>query len=444
MLFSEIETDNCFNTLVQCATYMITKPGRGEGIKAGQKVLIAVDNKRDMLVIEAYYEALKQLGARVDVVVYDKGGPSYEWNAWDEISQDPELPYCWSPPHWVDDMAKNYDWTLSAEMGASGGTEGPGGGRTVPFPSKIRYLGERTREQLLSPAKTFPDEIKNLLDVKTNEMVKRVWKARVTDPEGTDFRFTFFDEYWDKMNGPPYTKTPYMPGHILAFPYYPFPQSDAEGTIAATTNHIGVYPRMELAIEGGKITGIKGGGTYGELWRERLEKMKDVVYPDHLPGPGVGWITGFPIGTHPKVTRPQRSLGLFPLLECSRAGVVHIDFGPHAHVDKREKFLQYAKEGRTLRHIHVQLYFVTYEAETKDGKKFKILDRGHLTTLDDPEVREVAAKYGDPDELLKVEWVPAVPGISIPGNYKDYATDPLLWIKNNLPVSWGSTVVKPH
>ena len=32
--------------------------------------------------------------------------------------------------------------------------------------------------------------------------------------------------------------------------------------------------------------------------------------------------------------------------------------------------------------------------------------RGHLTVLDDPEVRRVAAKYGDPDELLREDWIP--------------------------------------
>jgi 2,5-dihydroxypyridine 5,6-dioxygenase len=29
------------------------------------------------------------------------------------------------------------------------------------------------------------------------------------------------------------------------------------------------------------------------------------------------------------------------------------------------------------------------------------IDNGHLTTLDDPEVREVASRFGDPDELLR-------------------------------------------
>jgi hypothetical protein len=39
-----------------------------------------------------------------------------------------------------------------------------------------------------------------------------------------------------------------------------------------------------------------------------------------------------------------------------------------------------------------------------DGKT--IIDNGHLLILDDAEVREVAKKYGDPNEVLRVEWAP--------------------------------------
>ncbi len=39
-----------------------------------------------------------------------------------------------------------------------------------------------------------------------------------------------------------------------------------------------------------------------------------------------------------------------------------------------------------------------------DGKK--LVDRGHLTVRDDPEVRRVAVKYGNPDELLREDWIP--------------------------------------
>jgi hypothetical protein len=40
-----------------------------------------------------------------------------------------------------------------------------------------------------------------------------------------------------------------------------------------------------------------------------------------------------------------------------------------------------------------------------------------LTGLDDPEIRELAARNGDPDEILREAWIPKIPGINIEGDY---------------------------
>jgi len=52
-------------------------------------------------------------------------------------------------------------------------------------------------------------------------------------------------------------------------------------------------------------------------------------------------------------------------------------------------------------HRDFEIYLPTYYL---DG--VKIVDNGHLLALDDPEIREVAAKYGDPDLLLREDWIP--------------------------------------
>lgn len=57
-----------------------------------------------------------------------------------------------------------------------------------------------------------------------------------------------------------------------------------------------------------------------------------------------------------------------------------------------------------------------------------VIENGRLTALDHPEVRELAAKYGDPDEILREDWVPQIPGITCPGSYPEYARDPAAWI----------------
>jgi hypothetical protein len=65
---------------------------------------------------------------------------------------------------------------------------------------------------------------------------------------------------------------------------------------------------------------------------------------------------------------------------------------------------------------------------TKQGEQIRIVEKGRLVALDDPEVRKVAEKYGDPDALLKEDWIPNIPGINAAGSYGDYACEPARWI----------------
>lgn len=52
------------------------------------------------------------------------------------------------------------------------------------------------------------------------------------------------------------------------------------------------------------------------------------------------------------------------------------------------------------------------------------LERGAFVDGWDPEVRALAARYGEPDKLLRKDFVHPLPGINVPGNYNDYARNP--------------------
>ncbi|MSO19867.1 MAG: hypothetical protein EXQ56_05275 [Acidobacteria bacterium] len=81
-------------------------------------------------------------------------------------------------------------------------------------------------------------------------------------------------------------------------------------------------------------------------------------------------------------------------------------------------------------HLHIHTYFTTIDVTTADGRVIRLLDKGRLTVLDDPKVRQVAAKYGDPDVILQEVRNPAMPGINVLGNYmEDYGKDPVSYIK---------------
>jgi len=41
-----------------------------------------------------------------------------------------------------------------------------------------------------------------------------------------------------------------------------------------------------------------------------------------------------------------------------------------------------------------------------------------------PEVRALASRYGDLNDLMSEDWIAHVPGVNAPGKYADYAKDP--------------------
>jgi hypothetical protein len=112
-----------------------------------------------------------------------------------------------------------------------------------------------------------------------------------------------------------------------------------------------------------------------------------------------------------------------------RSGVIHIGYGT---IISSETERQADREGKVVGHFHVHLYYPTYVAEGTPEGDVLVIEDGRLKALDDPEVREVAAKYGDPDDLLQEDWIPAIPGLNMAGDYEDYAKDPLDWTLTEL------------
>jgi hypothetical protein len=78
-------------------------------------------------------------------------------------------------------------------------------------------------------------------------------------------------------------------------------------------------------------------------------------------------------------------------------------------------------------HLHVHLLSATLIVDTPRGE-VPVIENGRLSAYDDPDVRDLAAQFGDPDELLRDDWVPQIPGITAPGDYAEYAREPSRWI----------------
>lgn len=214
------------------------------------------------------------------------------------------------------------------------------------------------------------------------------------------------------------------------------PITRINGVIAGTQGHGGFYPRWEVLFKDGFIADVKGGGAQGAALKEFLNYpgLNDRVYPYHN-SPGFWYLYEIAVGTHPKAFRaPQPILESGDTLpERARSGVVHWGLGirlwhdPGAPTESKVWADFTKKYNVPFDHgWHTHTYFTTYKLRLRNADKWvTLLDKGRMTSLDHPEVRALASRYGDPDYLLTEDWIPEVPGINAPGDYlKDYAPHP--------------------
>jgi len=53
-----------------------------------------------------------------------------------------------------------------------------------------------------------------------------------------------------------------------------------------------------------------------------------------------------------------------------------------------------------------------------------LIEHGGMTALQDVGVRALASRYGNPDDILRRDYVTAMPGVNMPGSYDQYARNP--------------------
>ena len=191
---------------------------------------------------------------------------------------------------------------------------------------------------------------------------------------------------------------PYAHGHLML----PAPVLHMNGVyVTSSISFGGPVPRTKFYIEKGKVTKVVGGGKYGDRLRKSFAQYKK-LFKSGCPGPGINWITTIGLCTNPHIRRSP----FFEELSGSarvyawtfghrRSGVIHTSVG-EGLVSPTYKIIR-----------HMDTFFNTVITD-----KGTVIENGHLTALDHPRVRKVAAKYGDPDKLLKEIWIPAVKGVN--------------------------------
>ena len=394
--------------------------------RPGDRVLLGADTHYDWRVVEAVARALREQGARVDVVTADVG-PDRDFDPLDEVKtvmrREPcdQNPRRWEGLPWVEEMAarRKYDLLIHGKGGAIPATD-----------HRYEALPWLRPEHFLQRATSYPRDLHTLINLKVWEQFRgegRGGRVHLTDPEGTDLRWTLFDEYFDGtrigMGEQP------LLGHVMGHSPTPIlPREDATGVAAGTTSHFArPFPRIQVEVQDGLVVGLQGGGEYGQAWRALLDESRTTQYPC-FPRPGLFWLWEAAIGTNPKIERPSNihrvSSGGFEW-ERRRSGVIHLGFGTYWRASE-ERWA--GERGILYGHLHVHCLFPTLMIETPAGKRISVIERGRLGVFDDPDVRALAATFGDPDDLLRADWEPQIPGITLSGDYADYAEDPARWI----------------
>ena len=409
----------------------------GWSIKGGEKVLLQLNSQVHPWVVQAFYRALKDLNCTVDVVVTDS--VPYDQKAWAQqltriverrLARDFNVP---PPPEervgfggsgvprprraglmYSEKELSNYDVIIGPQ------------GRTPGLAGQINWA---TPLELASMAELFPGDVGDLIDEKAWQVIRNAEKVIITDLQGSSAEFTWFPEWWEIVEGThPAIRSPadmstfnalrpgrsefaVFAGHLMGHPREgAIKGTDFRGKLTGTIGDFGPMPKMTIYYDRGEISRIEGGGHFGQMWADHLKMTEDILYPGYTR-PGTGWMGEFSLGTNPKFLGPTE---IDELKGADRADLSKMNWGRvrdragcyHAGHGSRGVTWWAQDVDMPVNHYHMFLYFVTYEVLTRDGKRVKITDKGNLTTLNDPEVRALASKYGDPDRLLTTDWIP--------------------------------------
>jgi len=427
-------------------------------VRRKDKILIVTLPDQDPYVRQAVSQALKEAGAaQVDFIFeHDlSGGRPRVFSAedgWREANTLENEPWDLSGSQFYSDINTGLWHYLNRHPEYTGVFYGLGGRYHLKF--QLKEHAEKFRgcwlfnnwEEFLSRAWTYPDELEIEIERIIIDALGKAACVRITDPEGTHLEFSLTPEESRRWQ-----MTSWLSGHIYLDPHqatgeecavvpvsrtYPPIPPRINGVLAGTANHMGFMPRMALFFENGRLVQVSGGGRYGEMIRELMDRYRQVRWPGYAEK-GFFWFCDCVLCTVVKSFRHTSDLfhsywRMPNIGERNRAGVFHMGIGSRRHGDR---YMRYAAKHRLpTGHIHVHSYFATFEIKLHHSDYwYKIVDKGKITALSDPKIRALAVKYGDPDRLLAYDWVPPMPGINCEGDYlKDYADDPIGYLKNRL------------
>jgi hypothetical protein len=406
-----VRTENC---LPQARMLVKKEKGRGAmgPVKKGDNILIITFPDQDEYVKNAITEALKEEGAgKVNFTnehEFSNGTPRVfsVLDGWREANTVENEPWDMSGSTFYSDVSENLRSYLTKNNEYTKVFFGLGGRNHLIFQLKEHFPKFKgcwlfnNWEEFLSRAWSYPDELEVEIERRIIGMLGKAAAVRITDPEGTHLEYPLTAEqanrwqlnaWWHgHLNLDPLISTTEESAITPVSPDVPPVFRDINGVLAGTSNHMGYIPKIEVFFEHGRLIKVKGGGKYGEMINEIMEKYKDVHWPGY-PDKGFFWYCDCALCTVVKAFR--RTSDMFSsywrlpnITERNRAGIFHMGFGSRRH---GRQYLQFAREnGLSTGHIHVHNYFVTFEIKIRGTDYwYKIVDKGWLTAMDDRKIR---------------------------------------------------------
>lgn len=332
-----------------------------------------------------------------------------------------------------------------------------------------KYLGSYTYfdlYDLMSQVPAFPADVWRQVETKTIESLAFVDRAEVTDPEGTAFGYNVSED-----NAKRWAQGVYQQGHLYMFPaqgtgrypyslieypilgktFIPPARPRVSGVIASTTSHAATHARMEIHVKDGLVSDVKGGGLYGDGFRllRNYPGINEKTWP-HAPEQGYWWLYEAGMGTNPKYFKhPAEVLEGINLSERNVSGIIHWAFGSEVSSGPNGKPGDWGVETVAFSEkydlpkghsLHNHNLMPTMQVRIRDLDQWvTLIEHGGLTALQDVAVRALASRYGNPDQILRRDYVSALPGVNAPGSYDEYARNPgAYWEKWATSIENGS------
>ncbi len=350
------------------------------GVRKGEEVLILTDPKVDSLVVDALAAVARDVGASVTIL--NMGNIDLELPRYLEEN----IPKTVKAAVWGADvlipatayLAHPNDRWLNIPMMEAG--------------LRIIYLMFPSVYHLVSEFSRFPAEILYAMALRDYEIVRNGKILTITDPKGTDIvaaisnspdDFLAAGSGFNQRFGFQNKGTFIVPGTIVGGRFW----SDVNGVayfdlIELVADSPSKAPKWE--VSNGYVTHVEGPGT--EAWARMIKEDKKASLFSEIM-----W------AYNPKLDLAE----VWPENEpvTRRGGVLHMAMGQPASRAQ-------GKVEKASTHKHVHTHGVLVKPTVIVDGKHVILKEGHIMALDDPKIREIAAKYGDPDKVLAEVPVP--------------------------------------